>query len=278
MRYTQIRKGPNKVGILGLLQPFRDAIKLFNKNLISLEIINFLLSYLTPLFSLLTIIIIISIIPFNYYSIFDIKQNILIFFILSTIRVYFIILIGWSSNSKYCYIGSIRRVAQIISYEISFFIIIIYLIIISQSYFFTQIRESQKMIHFFWGNLFLFIIWIISCLAETNRRPFDFSEGESELVSGFNVEYIGGWFALIFLAEYTRILILRIISTIFFFKNTILLSSILIIILISITLIWVRRTFPRFRYDILINISWKIFLPISLFIIIIPIFICLISL
>lgn len=181
--------------------------------------------------------------------------------------MYFILIIGWAANSKYCHLGSIRRVAQIISYEVSFFLIILFIVIISNSYSLTQIRESQNILHFFWGNLILFIIWIISCLAETNRRPFDFAEGESELVSGFNVEYIGGWFALIFLAEYISILILRLISTIIFFNHLNKPSSILILITISILLIWIRGTLPRFRYDILIKLRWKIFLPTSLFLV-----------
>lgn len=181
--------------------------------------------------------------------------------------MYFILIIGWAANSKYCHLGSIRRVAQIISYEVSFFLIILFIVIISNSYSLTQIRESQNILHFFWGNSILFIIWIISCLAETNRRPFDFAEGESELVSGFNVEYIGGWFALIFLAEYISILILRLISTIIFFKHLNRPSSILILITISILLIWIRGTLPRFRYDILIKLRWKIFLPTSLFLV-----------
>lgn len=269
LSYIQTRKGPNKVGFLGILQPFRDAIKLFNKTLITPEASNFYISYLTPFTSLFISILIIPIIPFNYYSIFDNKHNLLLFFILSRIIVYSILLIGWSSNSKYCYLGSIRRIAQIISYEISFFIIILFISLLSQSYLFTQIRESQIIIQFFWGNIILFFIWIFSCLAETNRSPFDFAEGESELVSGFNVEYIGGWFILIFLTEYIRILLLRIISTILFFK-TLLPPWFIIIIFISIFLIWVRGAYPRFRYDILIKLRWKTFLPISLFIIPIP--------
>lgn len=276
LRYIQIRKGPNKVGILGILQPFSDAIKLFNKSLISLESINSILSYITPPLSLLIIIIIIPIISYNKFSLYDNKHNILWFFILSSIGVYFILLIGWSINSKYCYLGSIRRVAQIISYEISFFIIIFFIVLISQSYLFTQIEESQYILGFFYGNILLFLIWLISCLAETNRSPFDFAEGESELVSGFNVEYIGGWFAIIFLAEYIRMLILRIISTIIFFTSLNIIPSILILISISYSLIWVRGSYPRFRYDILIKLSWKIFLPISLTIIIIPILLCII--
>lgn len=270
LRYIQIRKGPNKVGFLGILQPFSDAIKLFNKNIVSLEFINFSFSYISPSLSLFITLLIIPIISFFKFPLFDNKQRILLFIILSRISVYFILLVGWSTNSKYCYLGSIRRVAQIISYEITFFIIILFTVFLSQSYSFTQIEESQNIINFFWGNFILFFIWLTSCLAEINRRPFDFAEGESELVSGFNVEYIGGWFALIFLAEYARMLILTIISTIIFFKSLFNFSSIIIILTIRIILIWVRGTFPRFRYDMLINLRWKSFLPVTLFIIPFP--------
>ena len=269
LSYIQTRKGPNKVGLIGILQPFRDAIKLFNKNLLSSESINFSIIYLTPSIAIIIPIIIIPLIPLNYSPLTDIKHTILFIFILSTFSVYLILIIGWSANSKYCHLGAIRRVAQIISYEVSFFLIILFISITANSFSLTQIRESQNTLYFFWGNRILFSIWLISCLAETNRRPFDFAEGESELVSGFNVEYIGGWFALIFLAEYIRILILRLITTILFFKSLNNLSLI-ILILITITLLWIRGTIPRFRYDILIKLRWKIFLPISLFLIPLP--------
>nr|YP_010022220.1 NADH dehydrogenase subunit 1 [Oxyopes licenti]QOL12235.1 NADH dehydrogenase subunit 1 [Oxyopes licenti] len=273
LSYTQIRKGPNKVGLIGLLQPFSDAIKLFNKNLISMESMNFMLSYLTPSLSLLIMIMMIPIILFNSNSLMDNKHNMLYFFILSSLGVYFILLVGWSSNSKYSYLGAIRSVAQMISYEVSFFMIILFIVILSQSYAFTQMEESQKLLHFFWGNMFIMFMWLTSCLAETNRSPFDFAEGESELVSGFNVEYMGGWFALIFLAEYMSMLILSMITTIMFFKSIKSIFSMLILMIISIILIWVRSTFPRFRYDMLMKLSWKIFLPMSMLTIIMPIFI-----
>nr|YP_009349350.1 NADH dehydrogenase subunit 1 [Agelena silvatica]APZ84010.1 NADH dehydrogenase subunit 1 [Agelena silvatica] len=263
--YIQIRKGPNKVGLMGILQPFADAIKLFNKNLITAENMNFSMVYMTPAFSLMISIIMIPIISFNNYPMFDNKHTILLFFILSTMSVYFILMIGWTANSKYCHLGSIRSVAQMISYEVSFFLIILFIAIMSNSYLLTQISESQILLYFFWGNMILFMIWTTSCLAETNRSPFDFAEGESELVSGFNVEYMGGWFALIFLAEYMSMLILSLMSTIMFFKQLNNLNSMMILIMFSLLLIWVRGTLPRFRYDMLMKLSWKIFLPMSLF-------------
>lgn len=264
LSYIQIRIGPNKVGFLGILQPFSDAIKLFNKTLVISEFINFFLAISRPSISFFLSLILISIIPFYIYRNFDNKFSIILFIVISRLGVYAIIIIGWSSNSKYAHIGTTRRIAQIISYEVSLFILILFITLISNSYLITLIRKSQTTLRFFWGNIIIFRLWIIRCLAEVNRRPFDFAEGESELVSGFNVEFIGGWFALIFLAEYSNILILRFITTILFFRKINSLYSIIPIIVICSALLWVRASFPRFRYDLLILLRWKIILPFSL--------------
>nr|ABE00990.1 NADH dehydrogenase subunit 1 [Pardosa hyperborea] len=270
LSYIQIRKGPNKVGMMGILQPFSDAIKLFNKNLLPLESMNFTLSFMTPFMSLFISLCMISILMYNHSTLIDIKHSLLMFFILSSMSVYFILLIGWSTNSKYCHLGSIRSVAQMISYEVPFFMVILFLVLLSQSYSFTQMEETQYLLYYFWGNMLLFMMWLSSCLAETNRSPFDFAEGESELVSGFNVEYMGGLFALIFLSEYLSMLILSMISSMMFFSPIKSINSMIIMIMITISLIWVRGTYPRFRYDMLMLMSWKMFLPLSMFIIIIP--------
>lgn len=261
LRYIQIRKGPNKVGYIGILQPFRDAVKLFNKNLILIENSNIILYSISPILSLILALLIVSIIPYISLSSFDNKHNILLFFIISRINVYIILIIGWASNSKYAHLGSIRRVAQIISYEVSFFLIILFINILSSSYNFTQIRETQQFLWLRLGNFILFYFWLLRCLAEVNRRPFDFAEGESELVSGFNIEFIGGFFALIFLAEYTNIIILSLITTILFFTKIKSIYSIFILIIMLVFILWVRGSYPRFRYDFLIIFRWKIVLP-----------------
>nr|AWN56285.1 NADH dehydrogenase subunit 1 [Goeldia sp. DPP-2018] len=266
LSYIQIRKGPNKVGFLGILQPFSDAIKLFNKNLTTLEMTNFLIFSISPIFTITISILIIPLLPLNLYSMFDNKNSFLMFFIISSMGVYSILMMSWSSNSKYCYLGSIRSVSQLISYEISFFMIIFIICILSNSYSFTQIKESQNMLLFFYGNILILLIWLSSCLGETNRSPFDFAEGESELVSGFNVEYMGSWFALIFLAEYLSMLILSMMTSLMFFKSI----NIPFTLLTSMFLIWIRGTVPRFRYDMLMTLNWKLFIPILLFFMPIP--------
>jgi len=256
------------------LQPFRDAIKLFNKNLVLVENSNILIFIISPLLSLFLALLIISIIPYLGSSPFDNKHNILLFFIISRIAVYVLLIVGWTSNSKYAHLGAIRRVAQIISYEVSFFLIILFVSIISNSYNFTQIRETQYFLWISIGNTLLLYFWLISCLAEVNRSPFDFAEGESELVSGFNVEFIGGFFALIFLAEYTNIIILSIITVVLFFCIVKSLMSTVILIISLILILWVRGSYPRFRYDFLISLSWKTILPSILIILTIPTIFC----
>lgn len=179
--------------------------------------------------------------------------------------VYVLLSIGWSSNSKYRHIGAIRTVAQIISYEISFFLLALNIILIAHSFNTTLIKHHQSILWFIIGITPMFIVWIISCSAEVNRTPFDFAEGESELVSGFNVEYSGGHFALIFLAEYARIILISLLTSILFCPLFIMPP------IIALIFLWLRATLPRFRYDILINLNWKIFLPFTL-LVITPIF------
>nr|WIM51614.1 NADH dehydrogenase subunit 1 [Parabathippus shelfordi] len=265
--YMQIRKAPNKVGFLGILQPFSDAIKLFNKNILLSENMNMFMSYMMPALSLFISILLIPILSYMSFSLYDNKHNILLFFILSSIAVYAILLIGWAANSKYSHMGAIRSVAQMISYEVSFFLIILFISMMSYSYSFHEMYMSQHTLIFLYGNMILFMMWMITCLAETNRSPFDFAEGESELVSGFNVEYMGGWFALIFLAEYLSMIILSMMTVIMFLNMSLTTMMLLILVIITSSLLWIRGTFPRFRYDMLMNLSWKMFLPMCIMLI-----------
>lgn len=262
--YIQIRKGPNKVGFLGIPQPFSDAIKLFTKEQTYPFISNYLIYYLSPIFSLFLSLLSWLCIPY-FIKLFRFNLGILFFLCCLRIGVYSVIIAGWSSNSNYALLGGLRAVAQTISYEVRLALILLSLIFLVGGYNFFYFFNFQLNI---WFIIFCFplgLVWFCTSLAETNRTPFDFAEGESELVSGFNVEYRRGGFALIFLAEYSRILFMRILFSIFFLGGDIF-SFIFFLKLsfISFLFIWVRGTLPRFRYDKLIYLAWKSFLPFSL--------------
>lgn len=262
--YIQIRKGPNKRGFIGLLQPFRDAVKLFRKEQTFPYISNFFIYYLSPLFIILISIMLWFSIPF-YFFYFDFSFSVLFFLRLSRLGVYGVIIAGWSSNSAYSLLGGIRCIAQTISYEIRLVLIVISFIIFVSSYSIINFRVYQLGVWFLFILFPLFLILIVSLLAETNRTPFDLAEGESELVSGFNVEYRRGGFALIFISEYINIIFMSMIlvifsiggdfySLLFYFK----------LVFFRFLWIWIRGSFPRYRYDKLINLTWIVFLPISL--------------
>ena len=269
--YIQLRKGPNKVRIIGIPQPIADALKLFTKELnmpINANTVPFIMS---PILALLLALIMWSLYPFSR-SPFLLKWGIILFLCISSINVYTTLFSGWASNRKYSLLGALRRIAQTISYEVRIALVILTPIIIVSSLRLNSFTKSRSIIFIIimWP---LLIIWIITVLAETNRTPFDLAEGESELVSGFNTEYSSGTFALIFLAEYINIIAIGIITaTLFFILNKInLISDTLIILIISITrmlIIWIRGAYPRIRYDKLIRLTWKQFLPISLSVII----------
>ena len=265
--YFQLRKGPNKPRILGIPQPFADAIKLFVKEQAKPTISNSILFLAAPALSLILAIIIWILYPHNFQSIY-IQFGILYFLCVSSINVYPTFTAGWCSNSKYALFGRLRGVAQTISYEVRIALILISCLLILHRIDWAIISSSQKSWVIF-ITIPLILIWFTTTLAETNRTPFDFAEGESELVSGFNTEYRSGLFALIFIAEYTNILFIRLTSAILFFGvigpaaiNT----SLLIIktIFLAILFVWVRATLPRIRYDHLIYLTWKNFLPISI--------------
>jgi len=266
--YFQLRKGPNKPRLIGLPVPFADAIKLFIKEQAKPTISNSILFIIAPVIRLALAIILWTLYPHNFQTLY-IQFGILYFLCVSRINVYPIFTAGWCSNSKYALFGRLRGVAQTISYEVRIALILISTLLIIHSMDWTIISSYQKS----WVSLMilpLIIIWFTTSLAETNRSPFDFAEGESELVSGFNTEYRSGLFALIFIAEYTRILFMRITSAILFIGSIrempIINRTFLIIktIFFAILFIWVRGTIPRIRYDHLIYLTWKGFLPVTI--------------
>lgn len=261
---AQIRIGPNFVGYWGILQPFSDAIKLFTKESVTLRVSNYFIYYLSPVIRLILIIIIWLLFPIQKGGL--IFSLALIFFIcIRGAAVYPILRRGWSSNCKYRILGRMRAVAQIVSYEVSLAIILLRIIWLTNSFNLNLIILNQSL-NF---NLFLFsplaMIWLVSSLAETNRTPYDFSEGESELVSGFNTEYRAGGFSLIFMAEYGNIIFISALFVILFLSSSLNILTVFKTILFVFWFIWVRATLPRYRYDKLINLAWKAFLPITLF-------------
>nr|YP_009695438.1 NADH dehydrogenase subunit 1 [Diaphanes pectinealis]QEJ81668.1 NADH dehydrogenase subunit 1 [Diaphanes pectinealis] len=262
--YIQIRKGPNKVGFTGIIQPLSDAVKLFSKEHITLIMSNYFMYYLSPIFSLLFSLLLWVCLPI-FTGFMNFSFSFLFFMCISSLSVYTIMVAGWSSNSNYSMLGSLRCVAQTISYEVSLFMILLSFLLLISSLSVFDMVIYQVNIWFFFICIPLCMIWFVSSLAETNRTPFDFSEGESELVSGFNVEYSAGGFAMIFMAEYSSILFMSSLF-VFIFMGSLYLSFIyfIMVLLISFFFIWVRGTLPRFRYDKLMYLTWKGFLPISL--------------
>lgn len=265
--YIQLRKGPNKVRISGVPQPFADAIKLFVKELTKPSLANIIPFVGAPSLGLFLALFIWILYPFSSSPILF-KWGILLFLSISRINVYTTLFRGWSSNSKYSLIGSLRSIAQTISYEVSIALILLSPLIIITTLRINDIHLQDYTITllFMWP---LAILWFTSCLAETNRTPFDLAEGESELVSGFNTEYRSGTFALIFMAEYTNIIAISILTSVIFISlhsyqpiNDLCLPT--ITILVASLFIWARGAYPRIRYDKLINLTWKQFLPFSL--------------
>lgn len=264
--YFQTRKGPNKVSFKGIPQPLADALKLFSKEFSFPSIVNSAPFIAAPALGLILTLLIWSLFP-STYSTIHIKLGILFFLCVSRINVYTTLIAGWSRNSKYALFGAIRRIAQTISYEVRIaFILISPLIIISSLNLYDFINYRFLLIFTLPP---LTIMWFITLLAETNRTPFDLAEGESELVSGFNIEYRGGGFALIFIAEYANILFISLLTTALFFALPSPLSFINLVIVsqtigLARIFIWVRGAYPRMRYDQLINLTWKTFLPFAL--------------
>nr|YP_009473439.1 NADH dehydrogenase subunit 1 [Choristoneura occidentalis biennis]AVI57910.1 NADH dehydrogenase subunit 1 [Choristoneura occidentalis biennis] len=262
--YIQIRKGPNKLGFTGILQPFSDAIKLFTKEQTYPLFSNYLVYYFSPIFSFFLSLLIWMIIPY-YFNMISFNLGFLFFFCCTSLGVYTLMISGWSSNSNYSLLGGLRAVAQTISYEVSLALIMLSVIIMIMDFNLVKFNYYQSMIWFMFMMMPLSMCWLSSSLAETNRTPFDFAEGESELVSGFNIEYSSGGFALIFLAEYSSILFMSMLFILMYMGGYDLsLFFYLKLVFISFFFIWVRGTLPRYRYDKLMYLAWKSYLPLSL--------------
>ena len=270
--YTQTRKGPNVVGIYGLFQPLADGVKLFSKEMVIPNHVSLFLYFFAPILALTLSLLVWSILPLGYSLLLsDMQLGLLFIFALSSIGVYAILTSGWSSNSKYAFIGALRAAAQMISYEVSIGLIIISVILCTSTFNLSSIISVQNQsIWFIFPLLPAALMFFISCLAETNRAPFDLTEGESELVSGYNVEYSSMSFALFFLAEYSHIIFMSFLFTVLFLGGYSILGFNLSMVmfiktsLIVFLFIWVRTSFPRLRYDQLMSLLWKTYLPLSL--------------
>nr|YP_009114161.1 NADH dehydrogenase subunit 1 [Callerebia suroia]AHH92956.1 NADH dehydrogenase subunit 1 [Callerebia suroia] len=262
--YIQIRKGPNKVGFMGLMQPFSDAIKLFSKEQVYLNYSNYIFYYFSPVLSFMLSLMIWMVIPY-YFNMITFNMGVLFFLCCMSLGVYTVMIAGWSSNTNYSLLGGLRAVAQTISYEVSLILIMLSSIILILDFNMLKFSNYQMLIWFMFLMFPLSLCFMSSLMAEVNRTPFDFAEGESELVSGFNVEYSSGGFALIFLAEYSSILFMSLLFVIIYMGGyDLTFFFYLKMIMISFMFIWVRGTLPRYRYDKLMYLCWKSYLPISL--------------
>jgi NADH-quinone oxidoreductase subunit H len=272
---TQRRRGPNVVGLFGLLQAFADALKLLSKETIIPTSSNSFLFIFAPILAFLLSYASWVVIPIDKNIVIaDINLGILLIFALSSLNVYSIIISGWASNSKYALLGALRSAAQLISYEISIGLLVMPVLLFAQSTNLTHIVVVQKSMYFIFPLFPFFILFFLCILAETNRIPFDLPEAESELVAGYNVEYSAISFAFFFLAEYSNIILMSGLIVILFFGGWLPIISVFLInpivwfilktLAFMVCFIWIRATFPRYRYDQLMHIGWKIVLPVTL--------------
>nr|AFK28637.1 NADH dehydrogenase subunit 1 [Brachymeles samad] len=267
--YMQLRKGPNIVGPLGLLQPVADGVKLFIKEPVRPSPSSPTLFIVTPTLALFLALAIWTPLPMPT-TLADMNLGLLFMLAISSMAVYSILWSGWASNSKYPLIGALRAVAQTISYEVTLGIILLAIIVLAGGFTMQTLLITQEQNWLIFCSWPLAMMWFISTLAETNRAPFDLTEGESELVSGFNVEYAAGPFALFFLAEYTNILLMNTLTCILFMSPGTTLQDLFPInlmlktLLLTTLFLWTRASYPRFRYDQLMHLLWKNFLPLTL--------------
>jgi NADH-quinone oxidoreductase subunit H len=271
----QLRKGPNVVGPWGLLQPFADAIKLIMKETVIPTGSNRILFLMAPMLTFGLAMIAWAVIPVNDgWAIADINVGILYLFAISSLGVYGVIIAGWASNSKYAFLGALRSAAQMVSYEVSMGFVLVSVLLCVGSLNLSEIVRAQQTVWFCLPLLPMFVVFFISALAETNRSPFDLPEGESEIVAGFFVEYSSMSFGLFFLGEYANMVLMSALTTILFLGGWLgpfgILPQIgpiwflLKVFFCLFVFLWVRATFPRFRYDQLMRLGWKVFLPLSL--------------
>lgn len=272
----QMRKGPNVVGPFGLLQAFADGLKLMSKEIIIPTNANKALFILAPMITFSLALVGWAVIPVGYQRVLaDINVGVLYLLAISSLGVYGIVIAGWSSNSKYPFLGAIRSAAQMVSYEVSIGLIIITVLLCAGSLNLSQIVESQKDCWYVFPLFPMFVIFFISILAETNRHPFDLPEAEAELVAGYNVEYSATPFALFFLGEYANMILMSAIATILFLGGWLppaqaldfipgFIWFALKVVFMLFLFIWMRAALPRYRYDQLMRLGWKVFLPLSL--------------